>query len=105
MAFLDLKKAFDGIPHELIWHALQSPNVPETYVQWDKLLYHSITSAIRCPVGTSLPFDINVGLRQGSAPSPLLFVLCMDMVTADLQTPHPWSLLYVDDVLLADEEW
>jgi hypothetical protein len=36
--------------------------------------------------------------------SPLLFVLCMDTVTSDLQMPHPWSLLYADDVLLAAEE-
>ena len=28
----------------------------------------------------------------------------MDTVTADLQAPHPWSLLYADDVLLMDEE-
>uniref|UniRef100_A0A915J330 Reverse transcriptase domain-containing protein n=1 Tax=Romanomermis culicivorax TaxID=13658 RepID=A0A915J330_ROMCU len=72
------------IPHELIWHALRSQNVPETDVQWIKLLYHSVTSAVRCPVGTSPPFNINVGVHQGSALSPLLFVLCMDMATADL---------------------
>ncbi|XP_077061885.1 uncharacterized protein LOC143714541 [Siphateles boraxobius] len=28
----------------------------------------------------------------------------MDTVTRDLQTPHPWSLLYADDVFLADRE-
>uniref|UniRef100_A0A915HWK0 Reverse transcriptase domain-containing protein n=1 Tax=Romanomermis culicivorax TaxID=13658 RepID=A0A915HWK0_ROMCU len=27
------------------------------------------------------------------------------MTRADLQTPHPWSPLYADDVFLADEEW
>uniref|UniRef100_A0A915I213 Reverse transcriptase domain-containing protein n=1 Tax=Romanomermis culicivorax TaxID=13658 RepID=A0A915I213_ROMCU len=63
MAFLDLEKAFSWIPHEFIWYALGWHNIPETYVQWVKLLHHSITSAIRCPVGTSPPFDINVNVH------------------------------------------
>ena len=104
MAFLDLEKAFDRIPHDLIWHAMRSHGVPEVYVQWTQLLYRNVTSAIRGPVGTSPSFTINVGVHQGSALSPLLFVLCMDTVTADLQSPHPWTLLYADDVLLAAEE-
>lgn len=29
MAFLDLEKAFDCVPYTLIWHTLQSHNVPE----------------------------------------------------------------------------
>lgn len=28
----------------------------------------------------------------------------MDMVTADIQSPQPWKLLYADNVLLANEE-
>lgn len=102
MAFLDLEKAFDRVPHDLIWLALRSHGVPEAYIQWIRLVYRGVSSAVRCPMGISPPFAINVGVHQGSALSPLLFILCMDTVTADLQTPHPWSLLYADDVLLAD---
>ena len=103
MAFLDLEKAFDRVPHNLIWYSLRSHGVPEIYIRWIRLLYSNATSSIRCPVGVSEPFDIRVGVHQGSALSPLLFILCMDTVTADLQTPHPWSLLYADDVMLASE--
>lgn len=84
VAFLDLEKAFDRVPHKFIWHALQSHNVPEAYVQWTQLLYHSITSTVRSSVGTSPPFTINVGVHQGSVLSPLRFVLCMDTVMLDL---------------------
>ncbi|ROL44535.1 hypothetical protein DPX16_18246 [Anabarilius grahami] len=45
----------------------------------------------------------NVGVHQGSALLPLLFILCMDTITADLQSPHPWSLLFADDVFLSSE--
>jgi len=51
----------------------------------------------------SPPFHISVGVHQGSALSPLLFILCMDSATADIQHPHPWSLLYADDVFLANK--
>ncbi|XP_063165402.1 uncharacterized protein LOC134501489 [Candoia aspera] len=104
MAFLDLEKAFDCISHKHIWHALRSHNVPEAYVRWIQLLYRSITSMVQCVVGTSPPFTINVRVHQGLALLPLLFILCMDTVTLNLQSPHPWSLLYADDVFLADEQ-
>ena len=88
-AFLDLEKAFDRIPHGLTWYALRQHDVPEEYVRWIKLLYTNTTGAIRCAVGTSTPFPIQVGVHQGSALSPLLFILCMDTVTKDIQLPHP----------------
>ena len=100
-AFLDLEKAFDRIPHELIWYALRHHGVPEEYVRWIKLLYANTTGTVRCAAGTSPSFPIRVGVHQGSALSPLLFILCMDTVTADIQLPHPWTLLYADDVELA----
>lgn len=66
-------------------------------------MYRNVTSTVRSPVGTSPPFSITVGVHQGSALSLLLFILCMDTVTADLQAPRPWTLLYADDVFLTDE--
>ncbi|EYB98254.1 hypothetical protein Y032_0133g1802 [Ancylostoma ceylanicum] len=44
------------------------------------------------------------GVHQGSALSPLLFILVMDAITRDLQRPAPWTLLYADDVMLASEQ-
>ncbi|EYC30944.1 hypothetical protein Y032_0004g1865 [Ancylostoma ceylanicum] len=45
-----------------------------------------------------------MGVHQGSALSPLFFVLVMDAITRDLQRPSPWTLLYADDVMLASEQ-
>uniref|UniRef100_W5NL26 ribonuclease H n=1 Tax=Lepisosteus oculatus TaxID=7918 RepID=W5NL26_LEPOC len=103
MSFLDLKKAFDRVPHDLIWLVLRQHQVPEAYVSWTKLLYQKATSSVRCSAGTSDTFPINVGVHQGSAWSPLLFILCMDTVTKDIQTRHPWTILYADDVMIASE--
>jgi hypothetical protein len=77
--------------------------VPEEYVRWVKLMYHETTSSVRCSAGITERFGIRVGVHQGSALSPLLFILCMDTATGEIQTPHPWTLLYADDVMLAHE--
>ncbi len=84
MAFFDLKKAFDR-------------------VRWIQLLYANTTSIVQCPAGLSKPFPITIGVHQGSALSPLLFILCMDTATADIQVPQPWSLLFADDIFQADK--
>ncbi len=104
MAFLDFEKAFDRVPHDLIWSALRSHQIPEAYVRWTQLLYQDTLSVVRCPVGISPAFHVSVGVHQGSALSPFLFILCMDTATEDIQSTHSWTLLYADDVLLANEE-
>jgi len=38
-------------------------------------------------------FSISVGVHQGSALSPFLFVVVMDTITRDLQQSIPWTLL------------
>ncbi|EYC36369.1 hypothetical protein Y032_0903g2962 [Ancylostoma ceylanicum] len=103
LAFLDLEKAFDRVPRDLIWMALRIHGIPEEYVRWIKMLYSRPTSVVRCAAGTSKPFPVQVGVHQGSALSPLLFILCVDAITRDIQKSHPWCLLYADDVMLAAE--
>ncbi|KAK6742270.1 hypothetical protein RB195_009871 [Necator americanus] len=102
-AFLDLEKAFDRVPHELLWMSMRSHRVPEEYVRWTKLLYAKPTSVVRCAAGISRPFPVQVGVHQGSSLSPLLFILRMDTITKEIQKQHPWTLLFADDVMLAAE--
>jgi len=64
---------------------------------------HDITSRVRSTVEISEPFNVKVGVRQGSALPPLLFVLCMNNVSRDLQKRPPWNLLYAYDIALASE--
>ncbi|KAK6756187.1 hypothetical protein RB195_014530 [Necator americanus] len=102
LAFLDLEKAFDRVPHELLWMSMRSHRVPEEYVRWTKLLYAKPTSVVRCAAGTSRPFPGQAGGHQGSSLSPLLFILCMDTITKEIQKQHPWTLLFADDLLASE---
>ncbi|VDO84987.1 unnamed protein product [Heligmosomoides polygyrus] len=52
---------------------------------------------------TSVEFAISAGVHQGSALSPLLFVVVMD-ATRDLQKAVPCTLYYADDMMLACDD-
>ncbi|EYC44370.1 hypothetical protein Y032_0463g1909 [Ancylostoma ceylanicum] len=104
LAFLDLEKAFDRVPHEVIWYALRLQGIPEELLKWVQMLYVDHRSKVQAAAGTSTEFPITVGVHQGSALSPLLFIVVMDALTKDLQRPAPWTLLYADDVMLASED-
>lgn len=76
---------------------------PVVSQRWVELLCYSVTSLIRCPAEILLPFSINICVHQGLALSPVLFILCMDMVTVDLLMHHSLKLLYTVKVMLTKE--
>jgi len=43
---------------------------------------------------------VTVGVHQGSALSPYLFITILDVICQDLLEPAPWTMLYADDVVL-----
>ena len=53
--------------------------------------------------GKTRQFQVEVGLHQGSALSPLLFALCVDVLTEEVREEAPWSMLYADDIVLCAE--
>lgn len=82
-AFLDLENAFDCVPLKAIWHALRTHEVHEELIEWVKLLYNEPKSRVQATPGTTKEFHITVGVHQGLALSPLLFILVMNVVTRD----------------------
>ena len=48
--------------------------------------------------GTSVP--VEVGLHQGSALGPFLFIMIMDVLTEGVRKDAPWHMIFADDVVL-----
>jgi hypothetical protein len=84
MVFIDLKKAYDKIPMNVMWWALDKHKVPAKYVTLIKDMYNNVVTSVRTNDGNTDYFLIKIELHQGSALSPYLFALVMDEVTRNI---------------------
>ena len=103
MVFIDLEKAYDKIPRNVMWWALEKHKVPARYITLIKDMYDNVVTSVRTSDVDTDDFPIKIGLHQGSALSPYLFALVMDEVTRDIQGDIPWCMLFADDVVLVDD--
>ena len=80
-AFLDMEKAYDKVPRRLIWAVLRWFGVPEALIEVVQAMYRDPRTTVRTAFGLSGMFPVGVGVHQGSALSPLLFILVMDYMS------------------------
>ena len=99
-AFVDLEKAFDRVPREVVRWAIRMSGVEEGLVKAVMALYQDARTVVRTDMGDSRDFKVGVGVHQGSVLSPLLFAVVMDVVTREAREGLPWELLYADDLVL-----
>jgi Reverse transcriptase (RNA-dependent DNA polymerase) len=103
MIFIDLEKAYDKIPRNIMWWSLKRKLVPTKYVTLIKDMYTNVVTCVRACDGESDIFLIKIGLHLGSALNLYYFTLVMDEITNDIQGDIPWCMLFADDVVLIDE--
>ena len=73
IVFIDLKKAFDTVPRDLLWKVLAKYGVPPKFLNMLKL-FHTNMQAKVCIGGLeSPPFSVEVGVKQGDVLAPVLF--------------------------------
>ena len=99
-AFVDLEKAFDRVPREVVRWALRKLGVDEWLISTVMALYTEACTIVRTDAGLSESFEVKVGLHQGSVLSPLLFAAVMDVVSSEARNGLPSELLYADDLVI-----
>ncbi len=100
MAFIDLEKAYDRVPRSEVWRCMREKRVSEKYVRLVQDMYQDVTSQVISCIGVTEEFKIKVGLHQGSALSPYLFDLIMDVISEGIREEAPWIMLFADDIVL-----
>ena len=103
MAFVDLEKAFDRVPREVVWWALRCLGVDAWIVSVIKAMYEDVTTTVRVNGRESKAFSVRVGVHQGSVLSPLLFIIVLEALSREFREGLPMELLYADDLVLVAE--
>ncbi len=63
--------------------------------------YEKTTGRVVVGGGASEEFEVKIGLRQGSVPSPLLFIAVLDLISRKTVVKDAMKkLLYADDLAL-----
>ena len=103
LAFVDLEKAFDRVPRQVIWWAMRKLGVEEWLVRLIQSMYANVRSRVRVGDGYSDEFSVLVGVHEGSVLSPLLFIIVLEALSCQFRTGCPWELLYADDLVIMAE--
>ncbi len=88
LAFVDLKKKPLTLSREK-WqwlYTLRWMGAQESEVKMVEAMYENTKARVVVRSGMSNEFQANIGLRQGSALSPLLFIFVMELISRKIST-------------------
>ena len=109
--FVDFSKAFDTIPHSLMFYQLMTKGVHGKVLNVLRSMYSSLESCVRTPDGLTSTFHCTRGTRQGCMLSPFLFSLYVGELVSMLEAAdcrgvfvnedaaNIAALLFADDVV------
>ena len=113
MALLDIIKAYDRVPRELLWEKLEYYGVPRRLLNVIKASYNNASSIIRFQNVTTGRKNISLGLKQGCVMFPILFSLYIADLGVLLQRSGygAWiegsripGMFFADDIMIIWEE-
>jgi hypothetical protein len=81
---LDQEKAFDRVDWAFLQRILHTFGFGDSFRQWISLFYSNVESAVVINGWTSSFFKPSRGVRQGCPLSPLLYVLCIEVLACSI---------------------
>ena len=96
--FIDFRKAFDSVNHDLLLQKLSCMGVLDKELAWFKDYLHDRTQVLDFQGVSSDPEPISIGVPQGSNLGPLLFILHVNDLPNVMNCCS--MLMYADDTIL-----
>lgn len=107
LGFLDLKKAYDMVPHNKLFYKLKKFGLGNKMIDFIKRMYDNTYMRVRVNDKLTEPFRYERGVRQGCPTSPLLFNIYINDILDDInpvEIPGLHNglrgLMYADDTVI-----
>ena len=103
ICFVDLEDAFNRVPRKVVEWAMRKKGITEAFVRAVMSLYKGAKTKVKVGAHLSEEFEVDVGVRQGSVLSPLLFAIVIDVVMNKIKEVMLQEILYANDLVLMAE--
>ena len=98
--FLDVRKAFDSVPHHMLIKSLSSIGIQGSLLLWLQNYLTSRSQQVVLDGFSSDPVAVTSGVPQGSILGPLLFNIFMNSISTVPLSANCHLALYADDILI-----
>jgi hypothetical protein len=97
MFMIDFQKAFDKLEWSFIFNTLNFFNFGPDLINWVNIFYTDISSCVMNNGHTSIFFNLGCGVRQGCPLSPLLYIVCGEILSLLIKNNHNIKGILIDD--------
>ena len=104
VGFVDLEKAYDTVPREMVMATVRWIGVPEAEARMVEAMYEGTKGRVVVGSGLSEEFPVNIGLRRRSALSPLLLIMVTELISRKISMKDVLrKMIYADNLAIIAE--